>query len=62
MIFSTLGFFHEAPNISGVPFQIFSKILGDISSSTGVVKIGGKCKKSLTRKVLIAVLYLDTFG
>jgi hypothetical protein len=54
-------FFHESVSFKPLsiplgPFQIFSKIRGDICSSsctTGVVDTNGKWKKSSIRKVLI---------
>ncbi len=56
--FSTSGFFmnHFPLNIPLGPFQIFSKIRGDIHSSrctTGVIDTGGKCKKPSIIKVFI---------
>jgi hypothetical protein len=58
---SASRFFHESVShgplsMPSGPFQIFSKIRGDIRSSrrtTGVIDTSGKCKKSLIRKVLI---------
>jgi hypothetical protein len=57
--FFASGFFHESvsPKLLIIPlgpFQIFSKIRGDIRSSrfaTGVVDTGGKWKKSSIRKI-----------
>jgi hypothetical protein len=57
----TFGFFHESvsPKPLSIPlgsFLIFSKMRGDIRSSsfaTGVKDTGGKCKKSSIIKVLI---------
>jgi hypothetical protein len=46
----------KAKKLAAQPFQIFSKIRGDIRSSrfaTGVNDIGGKWKKSPIRKILI---------
>jgi hypothetical protein len=59
--FRLLVFFHESVSPKPLsillgPFQIFSKIHEDISSSmctTGVVDTGGKWKKSSIRKFLI---------
>ena len=59
--FRLLVFFHESLSpkhlsIPVRPFQIFSKIRGDIRGSrwtTGVVDVGGKWKKSSSRKILI---------
>jgi hypothetical protein len=61
MRFFASGSFHESvsPQPQSIPlrpFQIFSKIRGDIPSSrfaTGVVDTGGKWKKSSVRKILI---------
>jgi hypothetical protein len=60
-----LPVFHESvspqtQSIPAGPFQIFSKIRGDIRSSrctTGVVDSGGKWKKEK-----IFIISLDTFG
>jgi hypothetical protein len=59
--FFAFGSFHESvsPQPQSIPlrpFQIFSKIRGDIRSSrfaTGVNDTGGKWKKSSIRKILI---------
>ncbi len=54
--------FPQAPEYTIGPFQMFSKIRGDIRSSrctTGVLDTGGKWKKSSTRKVLI--IFWNTF-
>jgi hypothetical protein len=59
--FFAFGFFHESvsPKPLIIPlglFQIFSKIRGDIRSSsctTGVLDTGGKWKKSSIRKIFI---------
>ncbi len=51
--------FYTAPTYPLGPFQIFSKIRGDIRSSrltTGVVDTGGKWEKSSIRKILIILL------
>ncbi len=58
--FFAFGFFHESfspkPLIIPIgPFQMFSKIRGDIRSSrfaTHVVDTGGKWKNSSKRKIL----------
>jgi hypothetical protein len=59
--FRLLVFFHESVSPKHLsiplrPFQIFSKIRGNIRGSrctTSVVDTGGKWKKSLSRKILI---------
>jgi hypothetical protein len=61
MRFLTSCFLHGSVSLNPLfkplgPFQIFSKIHGDIRSSmctTGVVDSGGKWKKSSIRKVFI---------
>ncbi len=62
--FFASGFFHQSvspqpQSIPFGPFQIFSKIRGDIRRSrltTGVVDTGGKWKKSSIKKILIILL------
>jgi hypothetical protein len=55
--------FPPAPDIPLGPFQIFSKIRGDIRSSRctiGVIDTGGKWKNLQSEK--FSLFLLDTFG
>jgi hypothetical protein len=56
MRFFASGVFLESVPIPSGPFQIFSKIRGDIRSSrfaTGVNDTGGKWKQPSSRKIII---------